>query len=353
MGDDTALEVAEQAYATVAGWGKTPVRCASTPGFIVNRVARPFYSEALRILDEGIADIATIDAIVTGSGGFRMGPFTLMDLVGLDVNLSVSKSVYAQTFHDPRFAPHVRQQAKVDAGHLGRKTGRGWYDHGEGVTQPEPATLPPGPTPERVSADADPGFDALVAKLRAAGIEVDRRDDGAFCLDVDGVQVFPTDGRPAQMLMLDPDVVDRVTMDLVLDWATATRIAIAAPQRVAEESVAKVAGLFQAAGLEVSRVDDAPGMVLARIVAQIISVAADAAAVGVAAPDDIDTAMRLGTNYPGGPFEWADRIGVVPVMLVLDGIRWFYGEDRYRTAAAIRRAVYSSQRLRDQVQRSI
>ncbi len=351
VGAETAPETAALAEATAEAWGKTAVRCASTPGFIVNRVARPFYSEALRILDEGIADMATIDAIVTGAGGFRMGPFTLMDLVGLDVNLAVSKSVFAQTFHDPRFAPNVRQQAKVDAGHLGRKTSRGWYDHGDAADRPQPATLPPGPAPQTVVADADPRYDGLVARLEGAGVGVERSDEGRFCIDVDGVEIFPTDGRPAQLLMLDPDTADRLTLDLVLDWSTATRVAIAAPANVSDDSVARAAGLFQAAGLEVSRVDDAPGMVLARMVTQIVSVAADAAIAGVATPDDIDTAMRLGTNYPGGPFEWADRIGVVPIMLVLDGMRWFYGEDRYRTSAAIKRAVYSSRRLRDQALR--
>ncbi len=352
VGADSDPAAVELAHATAAAWGKTPVRCTSTPGFIVNRVARPFYGEALRLLDEGVADIPTIDAIVTGAGGFPMGPFTLMDLVGLDVNLSVSKSVYAQTFHDPRFAPHVRQQAKVDAGHLGRKTGRGWYDYSEGAPDLAAVPLAAGPPPQQVRADHDPRLDSLVDRLEAAGIEVERGGDDFF-LEADGVRVLPTDGRPAELLMLDPDSPDRLTLDLVLDWRSATRVAIAAGARVSESSIAKVAGLFQAAGLEVFHIGDGPGMVLARIVAQLQSVAADAAAAGVATPEDIDTAMRLGTNYPGGPFEWADRYGVVGTMMVLDGIRWLYGEDRYRTAPAIKRAVYSSLALRDAARRTV
>jgi 3-hydroxybutyryl-CoA dehydrogenase len=351
VGADTAPDVTDAAIATAAAWGKTAVRCTSTPGFIVNRVARPFYSESLRILDEGVADIATIDAIVTGSGGFRMGPFTLMDLVGLDVNLAVSTSVYEQSFHDPRFAPHLRQRAKVDAGHLGRKTGRGWYDYADGAPVVEPATLPQGPHPDLVLADEGPLLDDVVTRLEAGGVTV-VRTDLPFFLEVDGVQIFPTDGRPAAMLMLDPDLPDRVTLDLVLDWSTAERVAISAPSSVADASIAKAAGVFQAAGLMVSRVDDVPGMVMARILAQLVSVAADAATAGVAAPEDIDTAMRLGTNYPGGPFEWADTLGVTRIQMVLDHLRWFYGEDRYRMAPAVRRAVFAGVPLRKQAARS-
>lgn len=352
VGADTSAQTIDTARATATAWGKTAVRCSSTPGFIVNRVARPFYGESLRLLEEGVADVATIDAIVTGAGGFRMGPFTLMDLVGLDINLAVSKSVYAQSFHDPRFAPNVRQQAKVDAGHLGRKSGRGWYRYDDGRGVVEPSTLPAGPTPGVVRADEGPLLDDVVARLTAGGLTVERTEL-PFCIEVDGVQIFETDGRPAEMLMLDPDVPDRVTVDLVLDWSTAERVAIAAPAKVPDESVAKAAGLFQAAGLAVSRIDDAPGMVMARVLAQIVSVAADAAAAGVATPDDIDTAMRLGTNYPGGPFEWADGPALVRVLSILDHLRWFYGEDRYRMAPSIRRAVHAGTSLRSQAMRRI
>jgi 3-hydroxybutyryl-CoA dehydrogenase len=106
---------------------KTPVVCADTPGFIVNRVARSFYGEALRMLGEGTASVETIDRIVRLEGGFRMGPFELMDLIGIDVNYAVTASVFEQFFHEPRFRPHPIQRRMVEAGHLGRKTGKGFY----------------------------------------------------------------------------------------------------------------------------------------------------------------------------------------------------------------------------------
>jgi len=111
-------------------WGKTPVVVKDTPGFIVNRVARPFYLEALRIVGEGIADPPTVDRLVRALG-FRMGPFELMDLIGLDVNLAVSESVYRGFFEEPRFRPHPLQRQMVQAGRLGRKVGKGWYDYGD------------------------------------------------------------------------------------------------------------------------------------------------------------------------------------------------------------------------------
>jgi 3-hydroxybutyryl-CoA dehydrogenase len=113
--------------------GKTPIRAKDVPGFIVNRVARPFTLEALRLLEEGVADHATIDKLVRQGGGFKMGPFELMDLIGLDINFAASKSVYEASFHEPRYRPSLLQQRMVESGHLGRKTGRGWYDYSEGM----------------------------------------------------------------------------------------------------------------------------------------------------------------------------------------------------------------------------
>ena len=119
-------------------WGKQVVQASATPGFIVNRVARPFYAEALRLAEERVASPATIDAVLTQAGGFRMGPFALMDLVGQDVNEAVTRSVWTAFGYDPRFAPSLLQRAMVEAGWLGRKTGRGFYNYAEGAEMPQP-----------------------------------------------------------------------------------------------------------------------------------------------------------------------------------------------------------------------
>jgi len=134
----TDAHIAEECFALMKTWGKVPVMAKDTPGFIVNRVARPFYSEALRIYEEGIADLATIDWAMTELGGFRMGPFTLMDYIGHDVNYKVTETVFTAFYFDPRYKPGFTQQRLVDAGYLGRKSGRGFYNYEEGSILPQP-----------------------------------------------------------------------------------------------------------------------------------------------------------------------------------------------------------------------
>ena len=138
----TVESVTADCRALMHAWGKIPVVASDTPGFIVNRIARPFYGEAIRIAEEGIADYATIDAAMRDLGKFRMGPFELMDFIGNDVNFSVTRSVFEAMFFDPRYRPSLTQQRLVDAGFLGRKTGRGYYDYAVGAAKPAPANDP-------------------------------------------------------------------------------------------------------------------------------------------------------------------------------------------------------------------
>ena len=138
----TSPDVTARATAYAASWKKVTVLASDTPGFIVNRVARPFYGESLRLLEEGVADCATIDWALRTVGGFRMGPFELMDFIGHDVNFAVTRSVFDGMFHDPRYRPSLRQQRLLEAGWLGRKTGRGFYDYADGASQPAPTEDP-------------------------------------------------------------------------------------------------------------------------------------------------------------------------------------------------------------------
>lgn len=138
----TAPATVEKSRQLIQSWGKVTVQAKDTPGFIVNRVARPFYGEALRIVEEGIADPATVDWAMTELGGFRMGPFALMDYIGNDVNYQVTRSVFEAFYYDPRYKPSFLQRRLVEAGYLGRKSGRGFFDYAQGAAPPEPVKDP-------------------------------------------------------------------------------------------------------------------------------------------------------------------------------------------------------------------
>lgn len=341
----TDPRVAETAFATAAAWGKTPIHARSTPGFVVNRVARPFYAEALRVLSEGGGDAATLDAVMREAGGFRMGPFELMDLIGHDVNAAVTRSVFDAFHQDPRFAPSPIQEELVAAGFLGRKSGRGFFDHREGAGKPRPRTAEPGPRPERVVARGGPGpLEPILALLeRAGGVEVERADgpDQGW-LQVDGrAAVALTDGRTATERVATEGGPPLVLVDLALDLGDAARVALAPADQTAPADLARAAGLFQAAGKAVSPLDDVPGLLVMRTVCMLANEAADAVNQGVCAAEAVDTAMRLGVNYPRGPLAWADGIGLGRVVRVLDNLARGYGGDRYRVSPLLRRKVFA------------
>jgi len=311
-------------------WGKQVVQASATPGFIVNRVARPFYAEALRLAEERAASPATIDAVLTQAGGFRMGPFALMDLVGQDVNEAVTRSVWTAFGYDPRFAPSLLQRALVEAGWLGRKTGRGWYRYGDDAEPSEPDAAPARSAPPYVT---EHGESPLRVLLGRAGVEIRAGEGRGGTVELPcGTSLVRCDGRPATALGRPAVVVDRT-----LDDATAEGIAIAASDGCPADAVDEATGLLQAAGLTVYVIDDAPGLVVTRTVAMLVNGAVDAKHKGVASAADIDTAMRLGTNYPLGPLAWGQRWGPATVLAVLDAMQAWYGEDRYRPSALLRR----------------
>ncbi|MGP8300568.1 3-hydroxyacyl-CoA dehydrogenase [Streptomyces inhibens] len=334
---------ATSAYETAAAWGKTPVRCADTPGFIVNRIARPFYAEALRVYEERAADPATIDAVLCECGGFTMGPFELTDLIGQDVNEAVTRSVWDSFYQDPKFTPSLAQRRLVEAGLLGRKSGRGWFDYGgadgSGAERPKPHTEAPRKAPDFVIAHGDLGPAAdLVALIEAAGIEVRQGgEDGARFELPGGGELVLADG------MTSVEFENVVYFDLALDYGAATRIALAASPDTPERTVQEATGLFQALGKQVSVIGDVPGMIVARTVAMLIDFAFDAAAKEVASPADIDTAMRQGVNYPLGPVEWERRLGESWACDLLQEMHQRIPSGRYAPSLGLLRRAYAAQ----------
>ncbi len=338
-------EIADIVFATASAWGKSPVHAKSTPGFIVNRVARPFYGEALRLLLEQAGDCATIDAVMREAGGFRMGPFELMDLIGHDVNFSVTQSVFHAYFCDPRFTPSVLQQEMVNAGFLGRKSGRGFYRYGADVVASLPHVEAPQPRPEFVACSVLAGPALLLAeRLRASGVnfglhhaDIDESDTAAFYCN--GAALHLTDGRSATERARANNHPDTVLFDLVLDYATAPRIAVSRADQCSLQAYNSVVGLLQGAGFAVSRLDDVPGLAVMRTVAMLANEAFDAVHQGVCNAAAVDLAMQKGVNYPRGPLAWAEAVGLGRIDAVLSNLAAGYGEDRYRVSPLLRRKL--------------
>lgn len=334
-GTATSREVADALYAVAKQWGKSPVHARSTPGFIVNRIARPFYAEALRLLNEGAADCATVDAVLREAGGFRMGPFELMDLIGNDVNYSVTRSVFDALYGDPRFTPSLRQKELVDAGFLGRKSGRGFFDYREGATPPAASTVSAQPLPANVRIYGDDSLPVILAEK--LGVKCANAQDDGRIADGDDFVLYRTDGRTATLRASRNGIANTVLVDLALDYGKAARLAISVADQAGGHAAKGAAGLLQAAGFAVSQMDDAPGMIVLRTVATLANEAADAVNQGVCTASDADLAMRKGVNYPRGPLEWADALGLSHVVALLENLVQAYGEDRYRVSPLLRR----------------
>jgi len=342
--------VAQITYDTAVAWGKQPVHTRSTPGFIVNRVARPFYAEALRLLGEGAAQPETVDAVMRESGGFRMGPFELMDLIGHDVNYAVTRSVFESFSNDPRFTPSLIQLELVNAGFLGRKSGRGFYHHGPETASPRPPeTAAPSPAPTRIVVwTGTSAAQAIAQRLRARAVDFEAREEvhpGGCLVQAEQTRIYLTDGRSATHRASEDKHADTVLLDLALDLSTCPRVALAVADQAEVQTLLCAIGVFQAAGFAVSQLQDVPGMAVMRTVAMLANEAADAVNQGVCDASAADLAMVKGVNYPRGPLAWADAIGLVHVLGVLDNLAAIYGEDRYRASPLIRRKVWSGQRF--------
>lgn len=341
------------ARATGAAMGKRVIEATDTPGFVVNRCNRPFGGEALRAATERLAEPAVIDRICRLGGGFRMGPFELMDLVGIDVNLAVAESFAELSYGEPRWRPSPLAARMVAAGLLGRKTGAGWYRYDAAPHRPDDGPPPPPPDARGVAQIA--GDTMLAAELRglaaAAGWDVvSPADEGAappaIAIDAGaGPDEAPVQGGHRVLLCaegplhaLDP-AGGAAGFHALPPLAPGGLVELTRSSTTADGTADAAAAFFGSIGQHVAWVGDAPGLVLGRIVAQLVNEAAFALGEGVASAEDIDDGMVLGLNHPRGPLAWADVIGLDHVLAILDGLHDHFREDRYRAAPLLRALV--------------
>jgi 3-hydroxybutyryl-CoA dehydrogenase len=348
-GDATAPAAVATARAAGEALGRHVIDAADGTGFVVNRCNRPFGLEALRLVQERLATPEQVDRVCRMAGGFRMGPFELMDLIGLDTALAVARSFHEASFGEPRWRPSPLVARLVAAGRLGRKSGRGWYAYPPGPpADPEPPA-PGGGDGLVVIAGGGAVALELSGAVAAAGWDVAEPEQAAGELPVlildcgAGPDDPPLQGAPqlvlcdnAPLAALDPDgtaagfhVLPPLGRLAELTAApTTSAAAIAAGER-----------FFATLGMVCERVGDAPGLVLGRIVAQLVNEACFAVGEGVGSGADVDAGMRLGLNHPRGPLEWGDLLGADAVLGALAGLEDEYREDRYRPAPALLRAA--------------
>ncbi|MEO7201399.1 MAG: 3-hydroxyacyl-CoA dehydrogenase NAD-binding domain-containing protein [Candidatus Tumulicola sp.] len=358
--EETGDETVDATMEFARRLNKTPVIAADSPGFIVNRVARPYYLQSMLALADGVATAPELDALAR-SAGFRMGPFELMDLIGLDVNLATSESVYERTAA-LRLEPVAVQRELVAAGSLGRKTGRGFYDYRDGT----PERLEPEAATEIVRNDDESaaviGFGRLADELAEAlerrfnSVQRIENDDMIEELDTSSTIVFDVgDGlqdrkRVLQTIdaMLEPSTV--IFSDAYATDVGAAANALAHPERVvafgvlgslethscievvdnedvADDALELAQDVFTSLGKGVVLVEDVPGLYLGRTIGSIVNEAMIAVQEDVAEADDIDLAMRLGANYPEGPVLWGREIGGRRIARILERLAAAEGQE--------------------------
>jgi len=328
-------------------WGKTPVHARSTPGFIVNRIARPYYAEALALLHERAAEPAVIDACLRGAG-FRMGPCELMDLIGHDTNFAVTESVYAANFFDKRYAPSLVQREMVDGGLLGRKSGRGFYEHPSAAPQPAAMVDVPAISAGTLVALHGTGFavDRWSARLNEAGIAFESDPSSRWSgLQTAAGELRLTDGRAAAQVAAEDGVRDLALFDIAPatnGGAPGMPLAVAASASTSPAWRAEAAQWLRIAGWAPQEVGDAPGLVVARTIAMLVNEACDAVQQGVCTAEGADLAMKLGVNYPAGPFEWLAQWNAAAMITLLDHLDAHYRGERYRVSPGLRQRAWAA-----------
>jgi len=313
-------------------FGRTPVVVKDSPGFLVNLGGRAFTTEGLQLEHEGVASPAQVDAVMRDCGHFRMGPFQLMDLTGIDVNYPVSMIVFEQFLNDPRLRTTPQHRALYDAGRFGRKTGQGHYRYDDKSAMVDP------PSPDHASAAvaatavhvATPNDRDLLEMLDRAGLTA-RGDDGEIPI-VAALYGEDASGFCARTVT---DPTRLVAIDTTGD--TSKRATLMTAPGAGQDARDAVAAAFARAGVAPTVIADSPGFILQRMRAMIANLGCEMAQIGLATPADIDTAMKLGLNYPLGPLEIVEDMGVTHTYAIISAIHDATQDPRYRPSLWLRR----------------
>lgn len=325
--------------------GREPVECSDTPGFLVNHIGRGFMPEALRIVDEGIASPADIDKILCEGAEFRMGPFALLDLVGVDVAHPVMESIYNQFYQEPMYKPFTQMRQRLNGGILGRKSGKGFYEYEQGKRVEVPDTPVAAEMPPCVWVDNhDPESASILrAILKQQSVtleEGDRPSQDALCL------VTPIgEDATTSALTRDLDPSRTVAVDTLLGFEGRRTLM---PTPLTSQRYCDAARSLLGTDVPATLIKDAPGFVTQRVVAMIVNVGCAIAQRGIAAPEDIDLGARLGLNYPQGPLELGDKVGPARILHILEQLEQFYGEPRYRPSPWLKHRARLGMSLRQQ-----
>ncbi len=329
--------------------GHTPVRAKDMPGFIVNHGGRGMNIEGLKAAQECVAPFPVIDAIMREQAGFRMGPFELMDLTGLDVSHPVMESIYQQFYDEPRFRPSPITAVRVAGGLFGRKTGEGFYRYPEGQKVVEAEAAAPA-LPDGLSVWVAPyhstGHRRAAALLRELGVEPVTSEKPPR----DALIVVTPYGEDTATVVADYQLDGRrtVALDTFFGLEPGKRRVVMCSAATLPQWRDAAHALFAKDGSPVSVIADSAGFIGQRVVAAIINVACDIAQQGIATPEDIDLAISLGLGYPGGgPLSLGDTLGAAHVVDILRGMLRTTGDMRYRSSLWLQRRVQLGMSLRE------
>ena len=316
--------------------GHTAVLANDMPGFIVNHAGRAYIPESLRIISEGVTDFHTLDRIMKDAAGFRMGPFELQDLVGLDISQMVMDSIYNQFYQEPRFRVTPLVTQRTAAGLFGKKSKRGFYDYSASAAAvPDPE--PPVPAAQKRPVWVSPADPDLAEKVRGAFIKGGAAVEGGTAPSSAAVIVVAPLGKDTTTCAVEQglDATRTVAVDAL--FPLEKRITLMRSPATDRAALDAAHAMLAAGGGPVSVLRGAPRFVAQRVVAQIVSIGCDIAQQRIASPGDIDSAVRLGLGYPKGPLGMGDALGPKRILTILENLYATYGDPRYRPSIWLRR----------------